>query len=217
MTSGKTASMVTSSVDSPARRKVCDAAARRLMEQGYAATTLRQIAEDAGIKAGSIYHHFASKEELFVDVFRQGIVVMIDAFQDPDTPADQPVLGHVRAHLGALFEHGPYTASHVTAFFTAPPSVRTAVVPARDQYEGLWNTMLAEQLRHLRDKDVALHRLILFGAMNTTIEWFDVSGNLTLDELAGAITRQFLHGVASQEVNPRKVTPQKVTPQKVKQ
>jgi len=185
---------MTTAEDSPARRAVLDAAATLLVEQGYAATTLRQIAQDVGIKAGSIYHHFASKEDLFVEVFRHGITVMIDAFNHTDETT-QPVLAHVRAHLGALFEHGPYTASHVTAFFTAPPSIRTAVVPARDQYEGLWNTMLAEQLPHLNDKDVALHRLILFGAMNTTIEWFDVKGNLTLDDLAGAITQQFLTGV----------------------
>lgn len=165
------------------------------MEQGYAATTLRQIAADAGIKAGSIYHHFASKEELFQTVFTDGIAVMVHAFEQADA-ADGTLLTHVRGHLGALFEHGPYTAAHVTAFFTSPDAVRASVIPSRDAYESLWNLFLGDQLPHLSSKAVALHRLILFGAMNTTIEWFDPSGNITLDELAALITDQFLHGAA---------------------
>ncbi len=176
----------------PGRRRVLDAAAARLVSQGYAATTLRQVAADAGIKAGSIYHYFPSKEALFAAVLAAGIAVMVDAFE----VSEPGLLAHVRAHLGALFEHGPYTAAHVTAFFTAPPAVRDATVPVRDGYETLWNSLLADLLPHLNSKEIALHRLILFGAMNTTIEWFDQTGNVTLDELAEAITGQFLNGVA---------------------
>jgi AcrR family transcriptional regulator len=175
------------------RERVLDAAAARFVEQGYAATTLRQIAGDIGIQAGSIYHHFSSKEELFAAVLDEGIVVMQKAFDQ----ADGTLIGHVRAHLGALFEHGPYTAAHVTAFFTAPPNVRTATVVVRDAYESRWQLLLADLLPHLGDKEVRLRRLILFGAMNTTIEWFDRSGNVTLDELAETIASQFLEGVGS--------------------
>jgi AcrR family transcriptional regulator len=183
--------------DNPGRRRVLDAAAARLVSQGYAATTLRQVAADAGIKAGSIYHYFPSKQDLFTTVFANGIVVMVDAF-DRSEPG---LVAHVRAHLGALFEHGPYTAAHVTAFFTAPPAVRHAVVPVRDGYETLWNSLLEELLPHLDASEVALHRLILFGAMNTTIEWFDQRGSLTLDHLAEAIAQQFTHGVGSGPVD----------------
>jgi TetR/AcrR family transcriptional regulator, cholesterol catabolism regulator len=42
-------------------------AARLFATQGYTATTMRVIAEQAGIEAASIYYHFSSKEEL-VDV-----------------------------------------------------------------------------------------------------------------------------------------------------
>ena len=178
---------------SPVRRRLLDAAAARLVSQGYAATTLRQVAAEVDIKASSIYHHFPSKEALFTAVFRDGIVVMVDAFEQ----SDRTLPAYVRAHLGALFEHGPYTAAHVTAFFTAPPAVRQAVVPARDGYESLWNSVLADLFPQLNPKEVALHRLILFGAMNSTIEWFDIDGNVTLDELSATIANQFEHGVES--------------------
>jgi AcrR family transcriptional regulator len=46
-------------------------AAQELIEQGgYAAATVAAIADRAGVAAGTLYRHFASKEELFVEVFR---------------------------------------------------------------------------------------------------------------------------------------------------
>lgn len=47
-----------------------DVALRLFMEQGYHATSMRQIAERAGLALGGIYNHFSSKEEIF-----QGIII----------------------------------------------------------------------------------------------------------------------------------------------
>jgi AcrR family transcriptional regulator len=47
------------------------AAARELMEEGgYSAASVAAIADRAGLASGTLYRHFASKEELFVEVFR---------------------------------------------------------------------------------------------------------------------------------------------------
>ncbi len=47
------------------------AAARELIEEGgYGAASVLAIADRAGVAAGTLYRHFASKEELFVEVFR---------------------------------------------------------------------------------------------------------------------------------------------------
>lgn len=176
-----------------------DAAAERFVSQGYAATTLRQIAGAAGIKAGSIYHHFDSKESMFIAVLNDGIEVMIKAFAEADAgPArsnNDRVFGQVRAHLGAVFGHGSYTAAHITAFHTAPPTVREQVIPCRDQYEQMWTDLFRDMFPDADRRDLRLHRLILFGAMNTTIEWYDPAGATSLDQLASAITDQFLTGV----------------------
>jgi len=192
------------------KQRVLDAAAERLVAQGYTATTLREIAADIGIKAGSIYHYFESKEDLFIEVFSRGISVMVEAFESVEAPeltCENPVdriEQHVRAHLGALFEHGSYTAAHVTAFFTAPEELRSAIVPLRDDYEHRWNVLLADVLPEIDSARLPIARLFLFGAMNTTIEWFDPRGDLGLDGLANLITVQFLEGVHAP--NPQRST-----------
>jgi len=186
------------------RDRILDEAAALFLRHGYEGTSLRQLADTVGMKAGSLYYHFASKDDLLTEILRRGIDVMQTAFDEAEAstgsarPVDR-IEAHVRAHLSALFENGPYTAAHVMTFRTAPESVREIVVPLRDAYEARWT----EMLRLLQADgaiqptvDVNVIRLVLFGAMNASVEWFDTDrGNL--DRFAAAITTQFWSGVAS--------------------
>ena len=47
------------------RQSILSAAYALIIRQGYAATSMRQIAEKSGLALGGIYNHFASKEEVF--------------------------------------------------------------------------------------------------------------------------------------------------------
>ena len=186
------------------RTRILDQAAHLFLTIGYAETTVRRMAGAVGMKAASLYHHFGSKDEVFESILTRGIEVMVESFDiarctSKGLNAKEQLRYHIRAHLGALFEYGPYTAVHVSSFHFAPPIVKQQIVPIRDGYEALWTSLLND----LNAKDqmsiptsVALHRLILFGAMNSTIEWFDPNGDYSLDSLANAITDQFWEGVS---------------------
>jgi AcrR family transcriptional regulator len=50
------------------RQTVLDAAYELFLGQGYSATSMRQIADKAGIALGGIYNHFASKDEIFQEL-----------------------------------------------------------------------------------------------------------------------------------------------------
>jgi len=47
------------------RRQVLDAALSLFSHQGYRATTMREIADEAGVSTGNVYHHFEDKEQIF--------------------------------------------------------------------------------------------------------------------------------------------------------
>lgn len=64
---------------------VLDIAARLFREQGYGSVSLRKIAEAAGIKAGSIYYHFGSKDEIVAAVLDAGIRVVHASMRDAIT------------------------------------------------------------------------------------------------------------------------------------
>ena len=190
-------------VDS-ARTRIMDEAANLFLRRGYEGTSLRLLADVVGMKAGSLYYHFASKDELLTTILERGIDVMHEAFDHAErTHGDaEPfarISAHVRAHLSALYENGPYTAAHVVTFRTAPDSVRASLVPSRDAYEARWTTLLHDLQRSgsvAGDLDVSVARLALFGAMNSSVEWFDTKRG-ALDRFADAIARQFWTGASA--------------------
>ena len=191
-------------VEADGRDRILDEAAALFLEHGYEAASLRRIADAVGMQAASIYHHFGSKEDLLEAILRRGLEVMTVAFHDAaaatlGAPCETRLAAHVRAHLAALYENGPYTATHVTTFRTAPASVRTAIVPHRDAYEALWTALLTDLVDGgalAPDTAVGTARLMLLGGMNASVEWFDPNRG-SLDDLAGLITRQALHGLSN--------------------
>ena len=186
------------------RARIMDEAASLFLKHGYEATSLRHIADAVGMKAGSLYYHFSSKDDLLTEILRRGIDVMQVAFDEAalvsaDAAAITRIGSHVRAHLAALYENGPYTAAHVTTFRTAPETVRRHVVPIRDAYEARWTDLLRDLQADgaiPASIDVNVARLVLFGAMNSSVDWFD-PGRGNLDRFAAAITHQFWNGVAA--------------------
>ena len=58
---------------------IVSAAAKVFRTKGYHAATVRDIAQEVGILKGSLYHHFASKEELLYLVVKEPIAAMYRA------------------------------------------------------------------------------------------------------------------------------------------
>jgi AcrR family transcriptional regulator len=61
---------MTEEVLAPTRERLLRSARELIEEGGYGAASVIAIAERAGVAAGTLYRHFASKEDLFVEVFR---------------------------------------------------------------------------------------------------------------------------------------------------
>jgi AcrR family transcriptional regulator len=69
------------------RQRLLDSARRRFAEHGYAATTVREIADDAGVNVALISRYFDSKEGLFAACLNVAVNELHRA--DGDTPLDQ--------------------------------------------------------------------------------------------------------------------------------
>jgi AcrR family transcriptional regulator len=89
------------------REQIVRAAVRLIAERGYAATSVDDIAEEAGVAKGSVYYNFGSKAELFAAILTLGITRLTTALRTAlgDGPEATPVarvvaelLGQVRAN-----------------------------------------------------------------------------------------------------------------------
>jgi len=91
-----------------ARTRVIQAAHSLFIERGYHGTSMRQIAEQAGLALGGIYNHFASKEDILAAVMAehnpyQDIVPALEAAQGETT--ETLVRDAAAGMLAALGDH----------------------------------------------------------------------------------------------------------------
>lgn len=90
-------------------------AARLLRENGYAAVSLRQIANEAGIRASTIYYHFESKEEILFHVLEEGLRVIVHEVNKGVATMPAGLSFHerlrivVRSHLHGLLQVGDFS------------------------------------------------------------------------------------------------------------
>lgn len=166
------------------REQVLKAAASLFKRQGYAATTLRQIADAAGIQAGSVYYHFESKDrilgeilDLGIDLVHQTVVDRLAALPD-DASGREKFAAALEGHLTGLLQHGAYTSASIRIYGQLPVELRRPNRERRRNYSALWDRLLAEAQAcgEVRGGvDLHLARLIVLGTINWTVEWFDAS------------------------------------------
>ncbi|MET3893639.1 AcrR family transcriptional regulator [Bosea sp. OAE506] len=173
------------------RRLILDTAARLLRSGGYHQTTLREIAEAVGIRKASLYHHFASKEEIVEAVVNDGVRFVRDAVvaalagMDGASPR-QRLEAAITAHLTALHGQRDYTTASFRVFTFGATPVPESVRAARRAYEDVWRGLIAElqaagALPQERSAD--LMRYMILGAMNGSIDWFR-PGRFAIAEVA---------------------------------
>ncbi|AEF34410.1 transcriptional regulator [Mycolicibacter sinensis] len=76
------------STDGATRRRLIEATARIMRDEGYAAATSRRVAAEAGVKQALVYYYFPTMDDLFVEVLRAGADVALDRMRAALTDDD---------------------------------------------------------------------------------------------------------------------------------
>ena len=197
--------MASAPAEGASRRHVLDCAARLFRREGYAAVSLRGIAAESGMKAGSLYHHFDSKEVIVVEILDIGVLRVHEAVEQAidalprHAPAAQFIGAAIQAHLRALHESGDYTSANIRIFGQVPPSIRASHVKVRRAYEALWTKLLGRGVAsgELRDDiNIASLRAFLLGAMNNSLEWLEPRRG-AVNRIANDLKTLVLEGAAA--------------------
>jgi len=189
------------------RDDILDASAQLFSEHGYKGTTLRDIAAALDMKAGSLYYHFSSKEELVLEILTIGLGNIFDTVVRevealPATASSKEVLvTAAKGHLYALLEKGDYTSTSIRNYGQMPADVQVQGRIIREKYENLWRRWLQKA----QDKgdihasvNLKVFRLSLLGSLNRTLAWYK-PGELSVDEIAECQIDIFWHGIAGQK------------------
>ncbi len=159
----------------PSRRAaLLDAAARLFDERGYHGTSIRDIAEATGVTPGAIYSHHASKADLLLAVYAEGVrriaARVEEAVGRQATPRGR--LGAAaEAHLETLLDGSAYAAVVVRVLPRDVPGAEAELVRLRDGYEEIF-ARLVDDLPGVDARRRRALRLALFGALNAAQTWY---------------------------------------------
>ncbi|MEX1036410.1 MAG: TetR family transcriptional regulator [Sneathiella sp.] len=196
------------------RAHIIFSAARVLCDRGYEESTLRQIAERAGLEAGSLYYHFSSKEEIIDAVLAQGLREITDgvgAILESDTgfpDHGSRLAAGIRSHMLYLYTHDEFVSTNIRIYGQLPRDISLRQRPVRQEYAAVWERSLrrAQAAGELRaELEVVPLRQLMLGALNWTVLWFDperkkTQNFKTLDELIGVQRALFLEGIVARRL-----------------
>jgi AcrR family transcriptional regulator len=176
--------------DADAGRRIRTAAVLLFARQGYAATSIRDLAGEVGMTNAGVYHHIAGKEALLADLMRAGQQDLIDAtermLRGVRSPADRLAL--LISSLTAAHALGPMTTRVMDGelrSLTPGSAARDEIIALRDSYEDHWKRALAdgvaEGVFHIADQ--RLTRLALMSMCTGTSEWYRPDGDSTLEQV----------------------------------
>lgn len=180
------------------RQVILNAAAELFSEQGYDRASIRDIANKAGLLAGSVYHHFASKDELYLAVHREGFHDVMEAVQRAVDSASDPWERLTRAcgvHVHLIVGGSPVhrVTGHSLALI-GHDTLLAKIRPVRDDYEDLYRGLI-DALPVAPGTDRSLLRLTLLGAMNWVYLWYR-EGRRSPQEIAATMVEMLRSGTA---------------------
>ena len=170
--------------------RVLDEAARLFCQRGFDGTSVRDIARAVGMLPGSLYCHFATKEDLLAAVYLKGVERISAAVAAAVEPVADPwerLEAACVAHLEAILRDDDYARVVVRVRPADVPAAGERLTALRDRYDAQF-AALVKALPLPRRADRRVLRLMLLGALNWSQLWYRPGGGAA----PRSIARQFV-------------------------
>jgi AcrR family transcriptional regulator len=185
------------------RQELLRLAGELFASRGFTNTTVRDIADAAGILSGSLYHHFDSKESMVDELlssFQEELFGTWEAILKSDRDPRSKVEAVVRASFDALDKHHSEVAIYQNDASFLMESERFAYLKQRnDQFREVWLTILREGMDAgalRQDLDVELVYRFVRDTVWVAVRWYRPGGAMSIETVADQYLSILLEGIA---------------------
>jgi AcrR family transcriptional regulator len=179
-------------IETGARRREIDEVASGLFHaNGYAATSVRDIAKALDIQAASMYAHVASKEDVLWSIVDAAATAFERAADAAAADAQDPVdrlAALVEAHVEVVTADPERSSVFLTEWRHLSPERREATATRRDAYEERFRDAIRDGIAigAFAGTDPALAATFVLTALNGIATWYRPDGRLSPDRIADA-------------------------------
>lgn len=182
------------------RREIVDAAATLFQARGYHATSVGDIADEAGISKPTIYHYFDSKEEILVFIHELIAERLLNDYRKTIEELEDP-LDRLRAVCESFFAVMSDLQPHVRTFFASFGEIggehRERVEARRLELSQMVEGVITDCVSSggFREVDPRLTMLIITGVFNWAPNWYNPAGRTAGSKLADLVFDIFVNGL----------------------
>ena len=190
----------------PSRRdELLDLAAAMFAERGLRATTVRDIADSAGILSGSLYHHFKSKEQMVEEVLKDFLDWLFGRYQEIVGTETDP-LKRVEGLFMASFEAIEHRHAQVVIYQDEAKRLSSlpqfAFVDERNREQRtMWVDVLKQGIAEgcfIADLDVDLVYRFIRDTTWVSVRWYQPGGPLSAEQVGRQYLAIVLGGITKQ-------------------
>lgn len=189
------------------QEQILEAASKLFRERGYYGVTVEDIALEARVSKGAIYHYIQHKADLVegLHLIVHGTLrdTLRDILQSDLTPVEQlrkAIINHIRIVSAEM----SYTTMLLQQEYIIPPEKKHRIIAFRDEYDRMFRQIIESGIRDgsLVNCNVKLVSFAIMGAANYIPHWYSPNGPLPKQEIAEAYAAYLIRGIA---VNPESV------------
>lgn len=184
------------------RAEILRIAGERFAQRGYAGTTVRDIAEAAGLTSGSLYHHFESKEAMLDEILRGFLGELVASFERIHAEARdaRDGLAQLVRRTFRVIHEMPYAVVifQSEARVLAGRSGFEYVARTTGRVEAIWREIVAEGQRagiFRGDVDIGITYRFVRDTVWASVRWYRPEGSFGPDDLADQFLRVLLGGL----------------------
>jgi AcrR family transcriptional regulator len=170
-------------------QQIMKSALKLFARQGFAATGIRQLADEVGVTSSTLYHYMGTKDDLLFAIVGQSLTRLIDAAQRVTSEGLAPITtlcALVHVHVVAHATRSAETAVVDHELRSLAGRRRDEAIAMRDHYESFWRDTIAAGCAagEFAVHDQRMARLGLLQMCSGVAGWYSPSGELSLAELA---------------------------------
>ena len=183
------------------RERIIAAAAKLFGEKGYHDTTTAEIAESAGVAAGTIYIYFSSKEELLVAVFEEFLGKHMERLREgveAEPTPEKKVVRLLALGLELMYTNPDSARIFLSQLRQSTKMITTVAKRSSRAYKDIIEGILTDgvQTGLCRDVNVPAATSMLFGAFQSTVlDWVADGCSYNLTDMTESLTDFVLHGI----------------------
>jgi AcrR family transcriptional regulator len=169
-------------------------------ERGYRATTVRDIAREMNLQAGSLYAHIVSKEDVLweiVDRASVNFLAVVEPLAASSKPAPEKLREMVRAHVGALASNLADATVYLHEWKYLSEERQQTILERRRRYEGFYRQVIEEGVEEgeFAPCDPKMAALLVLSTVNWLPQWYNPKGPLSAAEVADRFSEMVLRGL----------------------